>query len=166
VSRVQDRAMFKKTVIIALSVLLVVLSSGCAGGGTPPTLRESVANLDAALAKYDGIMGLYSGGNYEAARQEYIAVAATFHDCQSALETASKDNLSAIEKRNAGNLAGCCKQFAYGAQYMRDACTEALKPGENNAYLMEASAEEYVLTARNSYQTNREELDMYWNSPH
>jgi hypothetical protein len=129
----------------------------------PPTLKENVAKLDAAVAKYDSIMGVYSSGNYTGARQEYIAVAGTFHDCQSALETASNGNLTALEKRIAGNLAGCSKQFAYAAQYMRDACTEALNQGENE-YLFKSTAEEYELTAHNTYEANRQELNRLWNS--
>jgi hypothetical protein len=156
--------MLKKTVFIALIVLPALLSAGCSGGGTPLTLRESVANLDAAMVKYDGIMGLYSSGNYTAARQEYIAIAATFRDCQSALETASRGELTPLEKKIAGNLAGCAKQFAYASQYMRDSCTEALKPGENNAYLMKATADEYDLTARNTYEANRRDLNLFWKS--
>jgi hypothetical protein len=151
--------MFKKTLISTFIVLLVVLSSGCSGD-TPPTLRESAASLDAAIIKYDNIMGLYSSGNYTAAREEYIAVAATFRNCQSTLETVSKGNLTALERKIAGNLAGCSKQFAYASQYMRDACTEALKPGENNEYLMKVSAEEYALTARITYEANRRDLDL------
>ena len=49
---------------------------------------------------------------------------------------------------------------------MRDACTEALKKGENNAYLMKVTADEYALTARLNYNENRKELLMCWSSQH
>ncbi len=165
-SRKPDAVIFKKAAIIAFSLLLVVLCSGCFGGSPPPTLKESVASLDAAIVKYDSIRGLYTSGNYSAAKQEYIAVAATFHDCQSQLKTAADGNVTSIEKRIAGNLAGCAGQFAYAAQYMRDSCTEALKPGDNNAYLMKVSADEYELTARNTYEANRQDLNRVWSSQH
>lgn len=153
--------MIKKAFIIALSLLLVVLSSGCSGGSTAPTLRESVASLDAAVVKYDSIMGLYSSGNYTGAREEYIAIAETFHDCQSALETAARGDATPLEKKIAGNLAGCSGQFAYASQYMRDACTEALKHSENE-YLVKITADEYALTARNTYEANRRDLSLHW----
>ena len=108
-SRERDLAMLKKTFIITLSLLLVVLSSGCFGGSPPPTLKECLTNLDAAVIKYDGIMGSYSVGNYTAAKQEYIDMAATFRDLESAFRAASNGDLSTIEKRDAGNLAGSCE---------------------------------------------------------
>ncbi len=49
---------------------------------------------------------------------------------------------------------------------MRDSCTEALKKGENNAYLMKVTADEYDLTARLNYNENRKELELFWNSQH
>jgi hypothetical protein len=159
-------AMLKKTFIIALSLLLVVLACGCFGGNPPPTLKESMTNLDAAVIKYDNIMGSYTVGNYTAAKEEYIAMAATFWDLESSFNTAANGNLSTIEKRDAGNLAGACKQFAYASQYMRDACTESLKKGENNDYLMKVTADEYALTARLNYNENRNELLMCWSSQH
>jgi hypothetical protein len=165
-SRERDLAMLKKTFIIALSLLLVVLSSGCFGGSPPPTLKESLTDLDAAVIKYNNIMGLYTVGNYTAAKEAYIAVAATFRDCESSLETAANGNVTTLEKRDANNLAGCCRQFAAAAQYMRDACTESLKPGENNAYLMKVSADECALTARLNYEANKRELEMCWSSQH
>ena len=158
--------MLKKTFIITLSLLLVLLSSGCFGGSPPPTLKECLTNLDAAVIKYDGIMGSYSVGNFTAAKQEYIDMAATFRDLESAFRAASNGDLSTIEKRDAGNLAGSCKQFAYACQYMRDSCTESLKKGENNAYLMKVTADEYLLTARLNYDENRKELLMCWSSQH
>jgi hypothetical protein len=154
--------MLKKTVIITLILLLVVLSSGCFG--SPPTLRESVAKLDAAVLKYDSIRGLYVSGNYTEAKQEYIAMAQTFTDCQSELKTIQNGNLTALEKKIVFALAGCSGQFAYASRYMRDACTEGLKKGENNQYLMKVSADEVELTARTVYQANRKELDRLWSS--
>jgi hypothetical protein len=155
--------MFKKTVIIALILLPVVLSSGCFGGNSP-TLKENVASLDAAVVKYDTIRGLYTSGNYTEAKQEYIAMATTFADCQSALEKLENGNLTALEKKIVVGLAGCSGQFAIASRYMRDACTEGLKKGENNQYLMEISAEEVEITARSNYQTNRQDLNRLWAS--
>ena len=155
--------MIKKAFVIALSVLLVVLSSGCSGG-SPPSLKESVSNLDAAVLKYNGIMGLYTSGNYSAAREEYIAAAARFRDCESSLKAAANGNVTSLQKKDAGNLAAICEQFAYAAQYMRDACTEALKPGPNNAYLMKVTADEYALMANDNYQEIKKELDRSWSS--
>jgi hypothetical protein len=159
----QGVAMLKKTVIITLTLLLVVLSSGCFGGSSR-TLREDVARLDAAVVKYDTIRGMYNSGNYTEARQEYIAMAATFTDCQSALTKQQNGNVTALEKKILVSLAGCSGQFAYASRYMRDACTEALKKGENNEYLMKISADELELTARTIYQTNRKDLDQLWAS--
>lgn len=162
----RDLAMLKKTFIIALSLLMVVLLSGCFGGNPPPTLKETLTNLDAAVMKYDSIMGQYTVGNYTAAKEEYIDMAATFRGLESAFKTASNGDLSTIEKKDAGNLAGSCKQFAYACQYMRDSCTEAMKKGENNAYLMKVRADEYALTARLNYNENKNELQLFWNSQH
>jgi hypothetical protein len=155
--------MLKKTVITALILLSFVLSSGCFGGSSP-TLRESVLSLDDAIMKYDAIRGLYTSGNYTEARQEYIAMAATFTDCQSALEKHQNGNLTTLEKKIVVSLAGASKQFAYASRYMRDACTEALKKGDNNQYLMKISADELELTARTVYQANRKDLDRLWSS--
>jgi hypothetical protein len=79
-------------------------------------------------------------------------------------EGIAKTDISALEKRDAGNLAGCSKQFAYAAAYMRDACTEEMKPGSENAYLMKISADECELVARTVYNANREELLLAWSS--
>jgi hypothetical protein len=155
--------MLKKTVIITLILLPILLSSGCFGGSSP-TLKEDVASLDAAVAKYDSIRGLYTSGNYTEAKQAYIAMADTFTDCQSALEKQQNGNLTALEKKIVTGLAGCSKQFAFASRYMRDACTEALKKGENNQYLMKISADEVELTARSNYRTNRQDLDRLWSS--
>jgi hypothetical protein len=155
--------MLKKTVIITLILLPILLSSGCFGGSSP-TLKENVASLDAAVVKYDTIRGLYTSGNYTEAKQEYIAMATTFTDCQSALEKLENGNLTALEKKIVVGLAGCSKQFAIASRYMRDACTEALKKGESNQYLMKISADEVEITARSNYQTNRQDLDRLWSS--
>jgi hypothetical protein len=158
--------MLKKTLIIALCLLIVVLTSGCFGGSPPPTLKESLTKLDAAVLNYNGIVGLYTAGNYSAAKEAYIAAAAAFRDCESTLAAAANGNVTTLEKRDANNPAGCCRQFATAAKYMRDACTESLKPGRNNAYLMKVSADECALTARLNYETNERELEMCWSSPH
>ncbi len=154
--------MLKKATIIALIMLPVVLASGCLGGSPPPTLKECVASLDDAVVQYDTIMGLYSSGNYTGAREQYIANAATFRQCKADLETAAKGNVTSAEKRIADKLAVSAGQFAYAAQYMRDSCTEAVKTGDNNAYLFKAQAEEYALAARNTYSACKQDLGYMW----
>jgi hypothetical protein len=72
--------------------------------------------------------------------------------------------VTTLEKKILVGLAGCSGQFALASRYMRDACTEALKKGDNNEYLMKISADEVELTARDIYQTNRKDPDRLWAS--
>jgi hypothetical protein len=154
----------KKAVPVLLIVLLIVSSSGCFGGSALPTLKEELSSLDAALTKYEHAKDIYNDGDYQNAKQAFIDAVETFKACNSAFDGIAKTDISALEKRDAGNLAGCSKQFAYAAAYMRDACTEEMKPGSENAYLMKISADECELVARTVYNANREELLLAWSS--
>jgi hypothetical protein len=156
--------MLKKAIIITLCLLLVVLSLGCFGGNSPPTLKESLTSLDTAIVNYESVKSMYYSGNLTVAKEQFIAIAATFKSCQSELDAASKRDLTTLEKRDAANLAGAAGQFAYAAQYMRDACTESMKKGDNNAYLFKVTADEYEIIARSNYETNKEELERAWSS--
>lgn len=155
----------KRAVPVLLIVLLIASSSGCFGGGTPPTLKEELSSLDTALAKYNDAKNLYNQGNYQDAKQAFIASIDLFKACKSAFDSIAKSDISALEKRDAGNLAGCSGQYAYAAAYMRDACTEELKPAPNNGYLMKVSADEYEQTARITCDAAREDLQRFWSSP-
>jgi len=155
----------KKAMPVLLIVLLIAASSGCFGGSPPSTLKEELSSLDTALAKYNDAKNLYNQGNYQDAKQAFIASVDLFKARQSAFERIAKSDISALEKRDAGNLAGCSGQFAIAAAYMRDGCTEELKPAPNNGYLMKVSADECELTARLTCDAAREDLQRFWSSP-
>jgi hypothetical protein len=163
-SQSRELIVMKKAVPAILIVLLIALSSGCLGGSALPTLKEELSILDAAIANYNHAKDLYNDGDYQNAKQAFIEAVDRFKACNSAFDGISKTDISALEKRDAGNLAGCSKQFAYAAAYMRDACTEEMKPGSDDAYLMKVSADECELTARTVYDANREELLLAWSS--
>ncbi len=154
----------KKAVSVLLIVLLIASSSGCFGSVALPTLKDELSTLDAAVVKYDHAKDLYNSGDYQNAKQAFIESVEELKACNSAFDGIAKTDISALEKRDAANLAGRSKQFAYAAAYMRDACTEELKPGSENGYLMKVSADECELVAKTVYDANREELLLAWSS--
>lgn len=152
-------AMWKKAAIVAISILMVLSVCGCLGGGsTPPTPREEASALNNATALYYHAEGQYSSQNYSGARQEFVDAAAQFHDCQSQFTAIAGGNVTALEKQIATNLAGASGQYASAAQYMRDACSEATKPGNNNALLYKSYADDYETSARDAVQANEQNL--------
>lgn len=154
----------KRAVPVLLIVFLILSTSGCFGGGTPPTLKEEVSILDTALAEYSDAKNIYRQGDYQNAKQAFIASADRFKACQSTFDSIAKSDISTLEKRAAVNLAGGSGQYAHAAAYMRDACTEELKGPPNNAYLMKVSADEFEQTAKNNCDEAREDLQRFWSS--
>ena len=155
----QGVVLLKKAIILALIALLIVPFSGCLGSGSPPpTIREELASLDAAIAQYQQAYGLYSYGDYTAAHDDYVKAVDMFKDCQSKFTWIASGNLTALDKRIATNLAGCSMQYSRAAAYMRDSSTEAMKPAPNNAYLFQTEAEEFEQSARLAYQSNVQDL--------
>jgi hypothetical protein len=151
-----------RAAVILLIVMLVASASGCFGG-EKPTLKEEVAKLDAALVKYNDAKKLYNQGQYQNAKDEFIDCVNQFKACESTFGEISKGDVTALEKRDAGNLASSSLQYAYAAAYMRDSCTEALKKTDK-VYLMKVSAEECEQSAKMNYASSMEELQRFWNS--
>lgn len=162
---VEGKGLFnvKMAGLAVLVMLLIVPASGCFGGDVP-TLEEEMANMETALANYNSAKNLYNKGDFQDAKQAFIASVEEFKARQSSFDRIAKSDVSALEKKEAGNLAGSSMQYAHAAAYMRDACTEELKPGSNNAYLMKVSADEFEMTAKLNYETARGELQEFWSS--
>lgn len=156
------RAVLKRALLTALILSLIVPASGCLGG-SPPTSREALASLDAAVQQYHGAMGPYTSGNYSGARDEYSACVDRFKACHDQFDRIANADVPSLEKVIAGNLASAAEKYAYASAYMRDSCKDALKSG-GNVYMLKVSADEFDLAARLIYDKNKANLEQYLNS--
>lgn len=157
--------MYKRTISALLILVLVVPMAGCSAFSNPPTFKGQIVKFDAALATYQNGTSFYYAGKYAEAKDAFASAATSFKDSETAYkDIANQKEVTSLEKKISENMAGIALQYAYTAAYMRDASNAALQKDMSKAYLLQASAEEYDVVARQGYAANKAAMEAYWNS--